>query len=139
MGWAQRALFGRRHPNALKEDPIDMIERAFHAYTKAVETKFEASRPSPTTKRGLVELRNKEDHLRALVEQLEDDREFSVLLEATRSEIRSDDWHSARGASWWRDPIRNFFCRAGYYTDTFAGSDTPGDLVKSYEAAFRRR
>ena len=116
-----------------------MIEQAFHIYTKAVETRFEASRRSPKTKGGLVEWLNKDDQLRALVKQLEDGHEFSALLEATRSEIRSDDWHSARGASWWRDPIRNFFCRAGYYTDTFAGSDTPGDLVKRYEAAFRRR
>ena len=138
MGWAQRALFGRRHPNALKEDPIDMIERAFHAYTKAVETKFKASRRPPTTKRGLVELRNKARHLCDLVDQLEDGPEFSALVEKTRSAFHGD-WHSARGASWWRDPIRNFFCRTGYYTDTFAGSDAPCALFERYEAAFQRR
>ena len=116
-----------------------MVEQAFHTYTKAVETKFKASRRPPNGKRGLVEWFNKDDHLRALVKQLEDDHEFSALLEATRSEFRSDDWHSARGASWWRDLIRNFFCRTGYYTDTFAGSDAPCALFERYEAAFQRR
>ena len=117
-----------------------MIEQAFHAYTKAVEAKFKASRRPPNGKRGLVEWFNKDDHLRALVKQLEDDHEFSALLEATRSEFRSDDWHSARDESWWSDPVHNFFCRTGYYTDTFfKGSDTPCDLVKRYESAFQRR
>ena len=117
-----------------------MIEQAFHTYTKAVETKFKASRRPPNGKRGLVEWFNKDDHLRALVKQLEDDHEFSALLEATRSEFRSDDWHSARDESWWSDPVHNFFCRTGYYTDTFfKGSDTPCDLVKRYESAFQRR
>ena len=117
-----------------------MIEQAFHAYTKAVETAFEARRRSPKTKGGLVEWLNKDDQLRALVKQLEDGHEFSALLEATRSEFRSDDWHSAKGASWWRDPIRNFFRRTGYYTDTlFKGSDTSRDLFQRYEEAFQRR
>ena len=139
MGWAQRALFGRRHPNALKEDPIDMIERAFHAYTKAVETKFKASRRPPTTKRGLVELRNKARHLCDLVDQLEDGPEFSALVEKTRSAFHGD-WHSARDESWWRDPIRNFFRRTGYYTDAFfKGSDTSCDWFERYEKAFQRR
>ncbi len=116
-----------------------MIEQAFHAYTKAVETKFEEKRRPPTNKGSLVEWLNRDDHLRALVKQLEDGHEFRALLEATRSEFRSDDWHSAKGASWWRDPIRNFFCRTGYYTDTFAGSDAPCALFERYEAAFQRR
>ena len=117
-----------------------MIEQAFHAYTKVVETEFEARRRSPKTKGGLVEWLNMDDQLRALVKRLDDGHEFSALLEATRSEFRSDDWHSARGASWWRDPIRNFFCRAGYYTDTFfRGSDGSCDLFQRYEKAFQRR
>ena len=122
-----------------KENPFTMIEQAFHAYTKAVETKFEEKRRPPTNKGSLVEWLNRDDHLRALVKQLEDGHEFRALLEATRSEFRSDDWHSAKGASWWRDPIRNFFCRTGYYTDTFAGSDAPCALFERYEAAFQRR
>ena len=58
-----------------------MIEQAFHTYTKAVEAAlFEALRRPPTTKRGLVELRNKARHLCDLVAQIEDGPEFSVLL-----------------------------------------------------------
>ena len=117
-----------------------MIEQAFHAYTKAVETAFEASRRSPKTKGGLVEWLNKDDQLRALVKQLEDGHEFSALLEATCSAFRSDDWHSSKSESSWKDPIRQFFRRTGYYTDTFfKGSDTPRTLVKRYEKAFQRR
>ena len=116
-----------------------MIEQAFHAYTKAVETKFELSRRPPTTKEGKVEWLNKEIQLRHRVDQLEKRPEFSALVRETLSAFRSDDWHSARGASWWRDPIRNFFCRTGYYTDTFAGSDAPCALFERYEAAFQRR
>ncbi len=116
-----------------------MIEQAFHAYTKAVETKFEASRRSPKTKGSLVVRLNKEAQLRQSVEQLEENPAFSALLEETRSAFRSDDWHSARDESWWRDPIRNFFRRTGYYTDAFAGSDAPCALFERYEAAFQRR
>ena len=117
-----------------------MIEQAFHIYTKAVETAFEARRRSPTTQRGLVELRNKARHLCDLVDQLEDGPEFSVLLKETISAFRGKGWHSSRSESSWRDAIRQFFRRTGYYTDTlFKGSDTPCDLVKRYEAAFQRR
>ncbi len=118
-----------------------MIEQAFHAYTKAVETAFEARRRPTPTKRGLVEFPNKAYYLPLLVEQLEEGREFSALLEATRLAFRSDDWHSAKSESWWRDPIRQFFRRTGYYADTFEGkgSDTPCDLFERYEKAFQRR
>ena len=117
-----------------------MIEQTFHTYTKAVETAFEARRRSPTTQRGLVELRNKARHLCNLVDQLEDGPEFSVLLKETISAFRGKGWHSSRSESSWRDAIRQFFRRTGYYTDTlFKGSDTPCDLVKRYEAAFQRR
>lgn len=116
-----------------------MIKQAFHAYTTAVEAKFEA-KLRPLAKRDrLATLLNSEFHLRFLVEQLEKGSEFSALLEATRSAFRSEDWHSARGATWWRDPICHFFCRTGYYTNIFAGSDTPCDLFEQYEAAFQRR
>ena len=117
-----------------------MIEQAFHAYTKVVETKFEDSQRPPTTKGGLVIWPNQEAQLRHLVEQLEEGPEFSALLEATRSEFRSDDWHSARDESSWRDSIRNFFRRSGLYTNTFfKGSDTPCDWFKRYENAFQCR
>ena len=118
-----------------------MIEQAFHTYTKAVEAAlFEALRRPPTTKRGLVELRNKARHPCNLVDQLEDGPEFSVLLKETISAFRRKGWHSSRSESSWRDGIRQFFRRTGYYTDTlFKGSDTPCDLVKRYEAAFQRR
>lgn len=116
-----------------------MIEQAFHAYTKTVE----ASQRPPTRharKAGWVEWLNKDDHLRTLVKQLEEGREFSALLEATRSAFRSDDWHSSRSESSWRDAICQFFRRTGYYTDTFFnGLDTPRTLVKRYEKAFQRR
>ena len=113
-----------------------MIEQAFHAYTKAVETKFESS----TTKEGKVEWLNKEVQLRYLVDQLEKRPEFSALVRETLSAFRSDDWHSASGESWWRDPIRNFFYRTGYYTDTFfKGSDTSRDFFQRFEKAFQRR
>ena len=116
-----------------------MIKQAFHAYTTAIEAKFE-SNLRPLAKRDRwATLLNSEFHLRFLVEQLEKGSEFSALLEATRSAFRSDDWHSARDASWWRDPIRHFFCRTGYYTNKFAGLDTPCDLFEQYEAAFQRR
>ena len=117
-----------------------MIEQAFHTYTKAVETKFKASRRPPTTKRGLVELHNKARHLCDLVDQLEERPDFSALLEATRSAFRSDDWHSSKSESCWRDPVRNFFRRTGYYNDTFfKDSDTSRDLFQRYENAFQRR
>ena len=115
-----------------------MIEQAFHAYTKAVENKFKASQRPPTTKGGLVEWLNKADHLRALVEQLEGGREFSALLEETRSVFASDGYHSKSKSSW-RDAVSHFFRRTGYYTNTFAGSDTTRDWFKRYEKAFRRR
>ena len=116
-----------------------MIEQAFHAYTKAVEAKFEASRRPPATKGGVVVLPNKARHQCDLVDQLEEGREFRALLEETRSAFRGD-WHSARDESWWRDLICNFFRRTGYYTDTFfKGSDAPRALIKRYEKAFRRR
>ena len=117
-----------------------MIEQAFHAYTKAVETKFEEKRRPPTNKGSLVEWLNRDDHLRALVKQLEDGHEFRALLEATRSEFRSDDWHSTKRASWWTDPVRNFFRRTGFYTHNFfKGSDTTYDWFQRYEKAFQRR
>ena len=117
-----------------------MIEQAFDTYTKAVEAKFELSRSPPTTKGGLEVFPNKAHYLRALVEQLEEGREIIALLEATRTAFRSDDWHSARDESWWRDPIRNFFRRTGFYTDTFfKGSETPCDLLERYKRAFRCR
>ena len=123
-----------------KENPIAMIEQAFHAYTKAVEAKFKASRRRSTKKRGLELLPNKARHLRDSVEQLEESREFSALLKATRLAFRSDDWHSAKSASWWADPVRNFFRRTGFYTDTFfKDSGRPCDLVIKYEEAFQRR
>ena len=116
-----------------------MIEQAFHTYTKAVETKFKASRRPPTTKRGLVELRNKARHLCDLVDQLEDGPEFSALVEKTRSAFHGD-WHSARKESWWRDPIHNFFRRTRFYTHNFfKGSDTTYDWFQRYEKAFQRR
>ena len=117
-----------------------MIEQAFHAYTKAVETKFEEKRRPPTNKGSLVEWLNRDDHLRALVKQLEDGHEFRALLEATRSEFRSDDWHGTKRASWWTDPVRNFFRRTGFYTHNFfKGSDTTYDWFQRYEKAFQRR
>ncbi|MXZ55178.1 MAG: hypothetical protein F4Z14_03305 [Gammaproteobacteria bacterium] len=116
-----------------------MIKQAFHAYTTAVEAKFEANLRPLAKRDRLATLLNSEFHLRVLVEQLEKGSEFSALLEATRSAFRSDDWHSARGATWWRDPICHFFCRTGYYTNKFAGSDTPCDLFEQYVAAFQRR
>ena len=116
-----------------------MIEQAFDTYTKAVEAKFELSRRPPTTKEGKVEWLNKEIQLRHRVDQLEKRPEFSALVRETLSAFRSDDWHSASGESWWRDPICQFFRRTGYYTDTFAGSDKPCDLFERYEAAFQRR
>ena len=61
-----------------------------------------------------------------------DGHEFSALLEATCSAFRSDDWHSSKSESSWKDPIRQFFRRTGYYTDTFfKGSDTPRTLVRT--------
>lgn len=117
-----------------------MIEQALHAYTKAVGSRFEASQRPPDSKGGLVKWLNKDDQLRALVKQLEEGREFSVLLEETRSAFRSDDWHSSRSESAWRDAICQFFRRTGYYTDTFFnGSDTPCALVNRFEKAFQRR
>ena len=118
-----------------------MIEQAFHAYTKAVETAlFEASQRPPATKGGLEVLHNKARHLCDLVEQLEKSHEFSTLLKETCSAFRSDDWHTASSESQWKDPVSHFFRRTGYYTDTFfKASDTPCDLVKRYEKAFRRR
>ena len=113
-----------------------MIEQAFHAYTKAVEAKFESS---TTNKEGKVDWLNKEVQLRHLVDQLEKRPEFNALVRETLSAFRSDDWHSAKSESWWRDPIRQFFCRTGYYTNTFAGSDKPCDLFQRYEAAFQHR
>ena len=113
-----------------------MIEQAFDAYTKAVEVKFESS----TMKEGRVEWLNKEVQLRHVVDQLEKRPEFNALVRETLSAFRSDDWHSAKGVSWWRDPIRNFFCRTGYYTDTFfKGSDTSRDFFHGFEKAFQRR
>ena len=102
-----------------------MIEQAIHAYTKAVEDKFEViQRP----------------HLCDLVKQLEEGPEFSALLQATRSKFHRDGWHSGRDESWWRDPVHNFFCRTGYYTNTFfKGTGTPRNLVTRYEKAFQRR
>lgn len=116
-----------------------MIEQAFHAYTKAVEAMFELSRRPPTTKESKVEWLNKEAQLRHRVDQLEERREFNALVNETCSAFRSDDWHSTKRESWWRDPIRQFFRRTGYYTNTFAGSDKPCDLFERYEAAFQRR
>ena len=116
-----------------------MIEEAFLTYTKAVETAFEEIRRPPATKRGLVELRNKARHLCDLVDQLEEGPEFSVLLKETISAFPRKGWHSSRSESSWKDPIRQFFRRTGYYTNTFAGEDTPRALVKRYEEAFQRR
>lgn len=117
-----------------------MIEQALLKYTTAVEAAIEQRRREPTRKGGLVEWLNKDDQLHALVKQLEEGREFSALLEATRSAFRSDDWHSAKSASWWTDPVRNFFRRTSFYTDTFfKDSGRPCDLVKRYEQAFQRR
>lgn len=116
-----------------------MVEQAFYTYIAAIETKFKKGQRPPVRKGCVVERLKKDDHLRALVQQLEDSHEFSALLEETRSAFRSDDWHSARRASWWTDPIQNFFRRTGYYTNKFDGSDTPCDLFERYEAAFQRR
>lgn len=116
-----------------------MIEQAFYTYIRAVETKFKDGQRLPARKGYLVEWLNNDDHLRALVKQLEGGHEFSMLLEETRSAFRSDDWHSARRASWWTEPVQNFFRRTGYYANKFAGSDTPCDLFERYEAAFKRR
>ena len=58
-----------------------MIEQALHAYTAAAETAFEVARHPPRTRGGLLELRNRADQLRVLVEQLEEGREFNELLE----------------------------------------------------------
>ena len=116
-----------------------MVEQAFHTYTKAVETKFKASRRPPKTKGGSVELRNKARHLCDLVDQLEDGPEFSALVEKTRSAFHGD-WHSARKESWWRDPIHNFFRRTRFCTHNFfKGSDTTYDWFQRYEKAFQRR
>ena len=115
-----------------------MIERAFHAYTTAVGTAFKAIRCPPTTRGRLVKSpRNKADHLRVLVEQLEEGHEFSALLEKTRSAFCSD-WHSSKNESSWRHAIQHFFRRTGYYTGTFAGSNAPCDLVHRYKEAFQR-
>ena len=86
-----------------------MIEQAFHAYTRAVEAKFEASLRLPKTKGVWEVLPNKARHLCDLVEQLEEGQEFSALVEATRSAFRSDDWHSSRSESSWRDAVSQFF------------------------------
>ncbi len=123
----------------MKEGAIAMIEQAFHAYTKAVESEFEEKKHSPTTKGNLVVRLNNEAQLLKAVERLEGSPEFSALVRETLSAFRSDDWHSAERASWWRDPIRQFFRRTGYYTNKFAGSDTPYALFERYEAAFQRR
>ena len=117
-----------------------MIEQAFHAYTKAVEAKFEVSQRPPLKKRGLEVLPNKARHLCDLVEQLEGGPEFRSLLEATRLAFRRDDWHSAKASSSWTDPVRIFFRRTGFYTDTFfKDPGRPCDLAKRYEEAFQRR
>lgn len=117
-----------------------MIEQAFHAYTKAVEARFEVRRRPPTNKRGLEVLPNNSRHLCDLVEQLEEGPEFRALLKETISAFHRKHWHSSRSESSWRDAICQFFRRTGFYTDTFFnGSDTPRDLVNRYEKAFQRR
>ena len=123
-----------------KENPIAMIEQAFHAYTTAVEAKFESNQRTPTTKEGKFEWLNKDIQLRHLVDQLEERPEFSALVRETLSAFRSDDRHSARKESWWRDPIHNFFRRTRFYTHNFfKGSDTTYDWFQRYEKAFQRR
>ncbi len=117
-----------------------MIEQAFHTYIKAVEIRLEARQRPPTKKRGLEVLPNKSRHLCDLVEQLEEGPEFRALLKETISAFRRKDWHSSRSELSWKGLICNFFCRTGFYNDTFfRGSDTSRDLVKRYEKAFQRR
>ena len=82
-----------------------MSERAFNTYTKAVEAKLKEGQRPPARRGSLVEWIKKDDHLRALVKQLEDGHEFSALLEETCSAYHSDGWHSVRDESWWRDPV----------------------------------
>ena len=95
-----------------------MIEQAFRAYTKAVETKFEASRRPSKTKRRLVVWPNEEAQLLHLVEQLEEGSEFGALLEETRLTFANDRYHSKSEWSW-SEPTCQFFRRTGYCTDTF--------------------
>ena len=91
--------------NVSKGDHIPVIERAFNTYINAVETNFKEGQRPPARRGCLVEWLNKDDHLRALVKQLEDGHEFSALLEETCSAYRSDGGHSVRDESWWREPV----------------------------------
>ena len=116
-----------------------MLEEALYGYTAAVETAFrEASRRQARTRGGLVELRNRGEHLRHLVEQIEGGSEFKTLVEETRSAF-CNDWHRSKSESSWRRAIRNFFRRTGYYNHAFSGAATPSMLPRGYETAFLRR
>lgn len=115
-----------------------MVQRAFFAYLKAVETAFEVIKLQPRSKDDLLELHSKTDQLRAMVEKLERGREFEDLLKATRSKF-GNGWHSGKSELLWRHATHNFFCRCGYYTGAPSEPFSAPTLLQTYEEAFQRR
>ena len=114
-----------------------MIERAFNNYKTAVETLFKANQ-NPRSVKGLIELSNKADQLRALVEKIEGGDEFSGLVDVTRLAF-CNDWHKGKSDFYWRHAIQNFFRRSGFYTDVFKNWKEQSNLVERYKTAFQRR
>lgn len=76
-----------------------------------------------------------------VVEWLESQPAFRVLVEATRDAFRDKEHHSSPFYSGWAAAVGHFFRRSGFYLDCFEGQDFPdyGSLFRRYERAFRAR
>ena len=79
-------------------DLMAMIEQAFYTYIRTVEIKFKDGQCPPARKGCLVEWLNKDDHLLALVKQLEGGHEFSVLLALQEGWTRNSNGETWKAA-----------------------------------------
>lgn len=111
------------------------FEGTFRTYTAAVGAKLTEA---PRLRKQLRLVTSKTTQLRALVDDLESSAEFGKLVLETRSSF-SGDYHG-KSESVWREAVKNFFRRSGYYIDTFEGKSVHDDAaLDRYREAFQRR
>lgn len=111
----------------------NILQQIFRGYTNAVKSKLQKQAKELSSL-----FPNKTTELQILVDELENQPGFDLLVAETRSAF----WKGYHGRSEraWRQAVKNFFRRSEYYSDTFEKKVISVDAVfQGYREAFQRR
>lgn len=114
------------------------LEGIFRTYTNTVRAKLQRGSEAPKRRKQLRLATNNTTQLRVLVDDLESSAEFGKLVLETRSSFLGE--YHGKSKSAWREAVKNFFRRSGYYIDIFEGQSVNGNVaLDKYREAFQQR